>query len=73
MQLYPGITGGLRPGELAGVPLDERLGVGRDEEVFVQPRIRLADLGLAVFEQQPVPLMGPEAGEVQPNDDALVG
>ena len=55
------------------MPLDERLGVGGDEEVFVQTGIRLADLGFAVFEQQPVPLMWPEAGEVEPDDNALVG
>ena len=55
------------------MPLEERLGVGGDEEVFVETRVDLADLSLAVFEQQPVPLMGPEAGEVQPNDHAPVG
>ena len=55
------------------MPLDERFGVGGDVEVFVEAGVRLADLGLAVFEQQPVALVGPEAGEVQPNDHALVG
>jgi hypothetical protein len=49
-----------------------RGGVGGDVEVFVQPGIGLADLGLAVLEQQPVPLVGPEPGEVQPDDHALV-
>ena len=61
-----------RPGELPGVPLHERFSVGADVEVLVQSGIRLADLGLAVLEQQPVPLVGPEAGEVQPDDHALV-
>ncbi len=54
------------------MPLYERLGVGGDVEIFVQTGIRLADLGLAVLEQQPVPLAGPEAGEIQPDDNALV-
>src|SRR6266542_1706290 len=34
--------------------------------------ICLANLGLAVLEQQPVPLARPEAGEIQPDDHALV-
>jgi hypothetical protein len=67
------VAGGLRPGQLSGVPLDERFGVGGDEEVFVEAGIGLADLGLAVFEQQAVPLVGPEAGEVEANDNALGG
>jgi hypothetical protein len=67
-----GSRGGLLPGQLAGVPLHERFGVGGDVEVLVQTGIGLADLGLAVLEQQPVPLVGPEAGEVQPDDHALV-
>ena len=53
------------------MPLHERLGVGGDVEVFVQTGIRLADLGLAVLDQQPVPLVGPTAREVQPDDHAL--
>jgi hypothetical protein len=54
------------------VPLHECFGVGGDVEVLVQSGIRLADLGLAVLEQQPVPHGRPEAGEVQPDDHALV-
>ena len=55
------------------MPLDEGFGVGGDVEVFVEAGVRLADLGLAVLEQQPVPLVGPEAREVEPDDHALVG
>ena len=72
MELDPGVAGCLRPGELTGVPFHEGLGVCGDVEVFVQTGVRLADLGLAVLEQQPVPLVGPEAGEIQPDDHALV-
>jgi hypothetical protein len=72
VELDPGVAGGLLPGQLPGVPLHERFGVGGDVEVLVQTGICLADLGLAVLEQQPVPLVGPEAGEVQPDDHALV-
>ena len=58
-----GVAECLGPGELAGVPLDEGFGLGGDVEVFVETGVRLADLGLAVLEQQPVPLVAPEAGE----------
>src|SRR5262245_51385608 len=62
----------LRPRELAGVPSHEGLGVGGDVEVFVEPGIRLADLRLAAFDQQPVPLVRPAAGEIQPHDHAPI-
>jgi hypothetical protein len=48
------------------------LGVGGDVEVLVETGIGLADLGLAVLEQQPVSLVGPEAREIQPDDHAPV-
>src|SRR5262249_52958196 len=73
VELDPGVAGCLRPGELTGVPLHERLRVGGDVEVFVQSRIRLAELGLTVFEQQPVTLVRPEAREVPPDDHTPVG
>src|SRR4029453_15160295 len=72
VELDPGVAGGLLPGQLPAVPPHERFGVGGDVEILVQTGIGLADLGLAVLEQQPVPLVGPEAGEVQPDDHALV-
>ena len=53
MELDPGVAGCLGPRQLPGVPLHERFGVGGDVEVLVQTGIRLADLGLAVLEQQP--------------------
>src|SRR4029450_11231145 len=70
VELDPGVAGGLLPGQLPGVPLHERFGVGGDVEILVQTGIGLANPGLAVLEQQPVPLVGPEAGEVQPDDHA---
>src|SRR4029450_11720139 len=63
----------LGPGELAGVPLDEGFGLGGDVEVLVEAGVRLADLGLAVLEQQPVSLVAPEPREVEPDDHAPVG
>src|SRR5215470_13545903 len=54
------------------MPLDEGFRVGGDVQVFVETRVRLADLGLTVLDQQPVPLVGPETGEIEPDDDALV-
>ena len=53
------------------MPLHECFRVGGDVEVFIQSGIRLADLSLAVLEQQPVALVGPEAGEIQPDDYTL--
>ena len=55
------------------MPLDEGFGLGGDVEVFVETGVRLADLGLAVLEQQPVSLVAPEAREVEPDDHAPVG
>jgi hypothetical protein len=55
------------------VPLDERLGLGRDVEVFVDARVCLADLGLPVLDQQPVHLAPLTTGEVEADDDASVG
>ena len=45
------VAGGFRPGELTGVPFDEGFGLGRDEEVLVEARVRLADLGVSVLDQ----------------------
>jgi len=41
------LAGGLRPGELAGVPFDEGFGFRRDVEVLVEAGVRLADLGVS--------------------------
>src|SRR5215831_11577767 len=54
------------------MPLDEGFRVRGDVQVFVETGVGLADLGLAVLDQQPVPLVRPEAREVEPDDDALV-
>src|SRR5262249_22013291 len=54
------------------MPLDEGLRVRGDLEVCVETGVRLADLRLAMLDQQPVPLVGPKSGEVEPNDDAPV-
>ena len=72
VELDAGVAGCLGPGELAGVPFDEGLRVGGDGEVFVESGAGLADLGLAVLDQQPVPFAGPETGEVEPDDHAPV-
>src|SRR5262245_10319642 len=68
-----GVAERLSPGEMARVPLDEGLGFGSDVEVLVETRVRLADLGLAMLEQQPVPLVAAEAAEIEPDDHAPVG
>ena len=47
-------------GELAGVPIDEGCGLGRDVEAFVETAVCLADLGLAVLQRQQLPPHGPE-------------
>ena len=66
------LAGGLGPGELAGVPLDEGFGFRRDEQVLVEPGMLLADLGISVLDQQPQPLMEPAASEVEADDDASI-
>src|SRR5262245_38859740 len=52
-----GVAERLGPGDLAGVPLHEGFGLRSDVEVFVEPGVRLADLRLAVLDQQPVTLV----------------
>src|SRR5262245_44561494 len=47
VELDAALAGGLGPGELAGVPFDEGLGVRRDVEVLVDARTRLANLGVS--------------------------
>jgi hypothetical protein len=64
VELDAGVAGCLGPGELAGVPPDEGFRVGGDVEVFVESGVGLADLGLAVLEQQPVPLTGLSDGVI---------
>ena len=72
MQLNAAVAGGFDPGELAGMPFDEGFGFRRDIEVLVETGARLADLGLSVLDQQPVPLGTPAAGEVEADDDASI-
>ena len=63
---------GVNPRELAGVPLDEGFGFRRNEEVLVETRARLADLGVAVLDEQPVPLFAGTPGEIESDDDASI-
>src|SRR5262245_6788633 len=65
VELDASLAGGLGPGELAGVPLDERFGVRRDVEVLVETGVRLADFGVAELDDQPITLPARAAGEVE--------
>src|SRR5262245_12181438 len=56
VELDPLVSDGFRPGELAGVPFDEGLGLGRHIEVLVEAVVLLADLRVAMLDQEPVPL-----------------
>ena len=58
VELDAAVAGGFGPGELAGVPFDEGFGFRGDVEVLVEAGVRLADLGVSVLDQQPVPLGG---------------
>src|SRR4029434_1350100 len=62
VELDAAVTGGLGPGELAGVPFDEGFGFRRDVEVLVEAGVRLADLGVSVLDQQPEALVAADAG-----------
>src|SRR5258705_7049441 len=72
VELDAAVAGAFGPGELAGVPFDEGFGFRRDIEVLVEAGVRLADLGVSVLNQQPVPLAAMEAGEVEADDDASI-
>lgn len=63
VELDAAVAGGLRPGLLTGVPLDEGLGFRGDVEVLVESRVGLADLGVPALDQQPVALAAGSAGE----------
>jgi hypothetical protein len=58
------VAGGLGPGELAGVPLDEGFGVRRDEKVLVQAGVRLANLGVSTLDEQPLALTASAAARL---------
>ena len=45
------LAGGLGPGELAGMPLDEGFGFSSDVEILFEAGIRLTDLGVSVLYQ----------------------
>src|SRR5262245_18821278 len=62
----------LGPGELAGAPFDECLGFRRDVKVFFKSRVRLADLGVSEFDEQPIALMAQPAGKVETDDNAPI-
>src|SRR6185312_8836408 len=70
VELDAAVAGGFGPAELAGVPFDEGFGFRRDVEVLVGAGVGLADLGVLVLDQQPVPLGALAAGEVEADDDA---
>ena len=72
VELDSTVTSGRCPADLAGVPLDKGFGFRRDVEIFVEAGVHLADLGVSVLDQQPVPFDAPAAGEVEANDDASI-
>lgn len=72
VELDGAAAGGRGPGELAGVPFDEGFGFGRDVEVLVEAWVLLADLGVSVLDQEPVPLGTLSAGEVEADDNASI-
>src|SRR5262245_5094740 len=67
------VARGLGPAEPTRMPLDEGLGLRRDEQVLVETGVRLADLGFPMLDEQPVPFPRPVAGEVEADHDASVG
>src|SRR5512134_377427 len=72
VDLDAAVAGGLGPGELAGVPFDERFGFRRDVEILVEGGVRLADLGVSELYEQPVTLTPRATGEVEADDDASI-
>jgi hypothetical protein len=63
VELDAAVASGFSPVELAGMPFDEGLGFRGDVEVFVEAGVLLADFGVGVLDQQPVPLAALAAGE----------
>ena len=51
VELDAAVASGLGPGELAGVPFDERFGFRRDVEVLVEAGVRLANLGVSELDE----------------------
>jgi hypothetical protein len=72
VELDAAVAGGFGPAELTGVPFDEGFGFRGDVEVLVEAGVGLADFGVAVLDQQPVPLGAWAAGEVEADDDASI-
>jgi len=72
VDLDAALTGGLGPGEVAGVPFDEGFGLRRDVEVLIEAGRRLADLGVSELDEQPIALRARAAGEVEADDDASI-
>src|SRR5262245_13288716 len=72
VELDAALARGLGPGQLAGVPLDEGFGFGRDVEVLVEARVGFADLGVSELDEQPIALPARTAGEVEAEDDASI-
>src|SRR5687768_9211307 len=72
VDLDAAVADGLGPGEVAGVPSDERLGFRRDVEILVEAGVCLADLGVSELYEQPVTLTVRTTGEVEADDDASI-
>src|SRR5262245_57838247 len=72
VELDAAVTGGLGPGELAGVPFDEGFGFRRDVEVLVEAGLRLADLGVSELEEEPIALTARAPGEIEADDDTSI-
>jgi hypothetical protein len=56
----------------AGVPFDEGFGFRRDGEILVETGRRLADLGVAALDEEPIALTSRAAGEVEADDEASI-
>src|SRR5262245_38781762 len=72
VELDAAVTGGLRPGKLAGVPFDEGFGFRSDVEVLVEAGVRLADLCVSELDEQPVALAARSTAEIKADDDASI-
>jgi len=72
LELDAVIARGLVPAELTGVPFDEGFGFRRDVEVLLEARVRLADLGVSVLDEQPIAFTARATGEVEADDDASI-
>src|SRR5262245_28427514 len=72
IELDAALAGGLSPRQLAGVPFDEGFGLRGDEEILVDARTRLADLGVSELDEEPIAFTVRAAGKVESDDDASI-